>query len=243
MTHGSAAHANQYDEALKLYEKALSLQKSKTSSNSIIMNNMASIYSKQGKHRKAVELLENAITITPGYNRGRYHLAKILLVNGKWNAAAAHIEYLLAKNDTHEKYLNLKGLVLLHQKNYNAAIHYFRKSLNSNPLYKESLMNLGITYSLKGNHDSAEAFLIRAHQAPPKNSMIPLMGLIENRLQAADYKWVQKYAGVLSSTYSHDAIENQLNNLSKDLLSLFLSAESITTVIENHYANNTQFSN
>ena len=243
MTHGSAAHASQYDEALKLYEKALLLQKSKSSSNSIIMNNMAGIYSRQGKHRKAVELLENAITIAPGYNRGRYHLAKILLVNGKWNAAAAHIEYLLAKNDAHEKYLNLKGMVSLHQKNYDAAIHYFRKSLNSNPLYKESLMNLGIAYSLSGNHGSAEAFLIRAHQAPPKNSMIPLMGLIENRLRAADYKWSQKYAGILSSNHSRSAIENQLDSLSKDLLSLFLSAESISKVIENHYANNTRASN
>ena len=243
MTHGSAAHASQYDEALELYEKALSLRKSKSSSNSIIMNNMAGIYSRQGNHQKAIEVLENAITITPGYNRGRYHLAKILLVNGKWNAAAVHIDYLLAKNDAHEKYLNLKGLVLLHRKNYDAAIHYFRKSLNYNPLYKASLMNLGIAYSLSGDHGSAEAFLIRAHQAPPKNSMIPLMGLIQNRLRAADYKWSQKYAAVLSSTYSRAAIENQLNRLSKDLLSLFLSAESISSVIENHYANNARASN
>ena len=51
------------------------------------MNNMAGIYLKQGQHQKAIDLLENALTISPDYTRGRYDLAKILIVNGKWNAA------------------------------------------------------------------------------------------------------------------------------------------------------------
>jgi tetratricopeptide (TPR) repeat protein len=239
MAYGTAARENLYDEALKLYEKALSLQKPKLFSDSIIMNNMAGIYFKQGENQKAIDLLESALIISPGYTRGRYDLAKILIVNGKWNVAADHIEYLLAKDDAYDRYLNLKGLVLLHQKKYDTAIHYFRKSLTSYPFLKESLMNLGIAYSLKGNHRSAEVYLIRAYQVHPKN-MIPLMGLIENRLRAADFNGAQKYAGILYSTYNRAAIKNQLQSLSKDHLSLFLSAESISPVIENQWANNSK---
>ena len=239
MAYGTGARESLYDEALKLYEKALSLQKPKLFSDSIIMNNMAGIYFKQGENQKAIDLLESALIISPGYTRGRYDLAKILIVNGKWNVAADHIEYLLAKDDAHERYLNLKGLVLLHQKKYDTAIHYFRKSLTSYPFLKESLMNLGIAYSLKGNHRSAEVYLIRARQVHPKN-MIPLMGLIENRLRAADFNGAQKYAGILYSTYNRAAIKNQLQSLSKDHLSLFLSAESISPVIENQWANNSK---
>ncbi len=113
LAYGSVAHESQYDEALKLYEKALSLQKPKLFSSSVIMNNMAGIYSKQGKHQEAIDLLEKAMVIAPSYSRGRYHLAKLLMVNGKWDRAEKHIDYLLAKDDTHEGYLNLKGLIFL----------------------------------------------------------------------------------------------------------------------------------
>jgi tetratricopeptide (TPR) repeat protein len=241
MAYGPDARPDQYNEALKLYEKAraLSLQKSRSFAEPIIMNNMAGIYFMQGKHQRAIDLLESALTISPNYTIGRYDLATILIVSGKWNAATEHIEYLLSKDDDHGKYLNLKGLVLLHQQKYDLAIQYFRESLQYNPFFKESLMNLGIAYSLKGNYSSAEAYLIRAHQVHPKN-MIPLLGLIENKVRAADFKMAQKYAGVLDGMYNRAAIKNQLKNLSKDHLSLFLSAELFSPVIENQWAHNSK---
>jgi tetratricopeptide (TPR) repeat protein len=239
MAYGPAATSSQYNEALRLYEKArtLSLQKAKSFAEPIIMNNMAGIYFKQGKHQQAIDLLEDALTISPNYDRGRYDLAWILIVSGKWNAAAEQIEYLLSKDGVHEKHLNLKGLVLLHQQKYEMAIQYFRESLQYNPFLKESLMNLGIAYSLKGDYSSAESYLIRAHQVHPKN-MIPLMGLIENKVRAADFKMAQRYAGVLYGMYNRTAIKNKLKNLSRDHLSLFLSAELFSPVIENYWAHN-----
>ena len=135
MAYGPDACASLYDEALELYEKARSLsgQKPRSFSESIIMNNMAGIYFKQGKSQKAIDLLENALIISPDYDRGRYHLAKILIENGKWHAASENIEYLLAKDTAHEKYLDLNRLLLLHQKQYDAASRYLHKSLSFNP--------------------------------------------------------------------------------------------------------------
>jgi tetratricopeptide (TPR) repeat protein len=237
MAYGPGAREDLYDEALNLYEKALSLQKSRSSSDPIIMNNIAGIYFKQGKDQKAIELLEAALNIDPDYTWGRYDLARILMVDGKWNVAAKHVEYLLAKDDRHEKYLCLKGLLFLHQKKYDAAIHYLRLSMSYYPFFKDTLMNLGIAYSLTGDYRSAEVYLSRAHQVHPKN-MIPLMGLIQNSLRAADVKGAQKYAGIINSSYDQAAIKHQLQNLSRSHLSLFLSAETISPVIENQYANN-----
>jgi tetratricopeptide (TPR) repeat protein len=241
MAYGPDAKPSQYNEALKLYEKAkaLSIQKSKSFAEPIIMNNMAGIYFKQGKYQRAIDLLKSALKISPDYNQGRYDLTKILIVAGNWDAAEDHIDNLLSKDNAHGKYLSLKGLVLLHQKKYDTAIQHFRASLKSSPFSKESLMNLGIAYSLRGNYSSAESYLIRAHQVHPKN-MIPLLGLIENRVRAADYKTAKKYVGVLSSIYSRGEIINQLQSLSKDHLSLFLSAEAISPVLGYQWADNSE---
>jgi tetratricopeptide (TPR) repeat protein len=242
MAYGADAHESQYNKALRLYEKALSLQTSRSSSEHIILNNMAGIHFKQGRYLEAIELLDKALTISPGYNRGRYDLATILIVSGKWDMAEKHTDYLLGIDNAHEKYLCLKGLVLMHEEKYDLAIDYFRRSLSSYPFLKVSLMNLGIAYSLKGDYSNAEVYLIRAFQVPPKNSMIPLMGLIENSTRAADYKGAQKFAGILSDRFSRSAIDSQLDGLSKDLLSVFLSAESITTFIKQQYAENSRIS-
>ena len=241
MAYGPDAKPSQYNEALKLYEKAkaLSLQKSRSFAEPIIMNNMAGIYFKQGEYQRAINLLESALTISPDYHRARYDLARILIVNGNWDEAEDHIEHLLSKDDAYGKYLSLKGLVLLHRKKYNTAIQYFRESLKSSPFLKESLMNLGIAYSLKGNYSNAESYLIRAHQVHPKN-MVPLLGLIENRVRAAEYKAATKYADVLSITYNRGAILNQMQILSNDHLSLFLSADAISPVLENQWADNSK---
>jgi len=242
MAYGPNSRPALFDEALELYQKALSLQKARALADAVIMNNMSGIYFRKGEHQKAIDLLESAVTLDPDYTRGRYDLATILIVNGKWDIAEKHTDYLLGIDSAHEKYLCLKGLLFMHAGKYDVAIDYFRRSLISYPFLKESLMNLGIAYSLKGNYSSAEVYLIRAHQVPPKNSMIPLMGLIENTIRAADYKGAQKYAGVLSNRYSRSAINSQLEDLSKDLLSLFLSAESISTFIEQQYAESNRIS-
>ena len=237
MAYGPNASKSQYEAALMLYEQALVLQKPRSLSESVIMNNMAGIYFRQEQYQRAINLLQNALTIAPDYDRGRYHLAKILMVSGQWADAAAQVEHLLSKNEVDARYMSLKGLVLLHQKKYEPAIRNFRQALNFSPFFKESLMNLGIAYSLIGNYDSAEVYLLRAHRVHPKN-MAPLLGLIENGVRASDLKSLQKYAGLLISSYPDAAIKNQLIALAKDHRSLFLSAAAISPVIESQRSDN-----
>ena len=156
VTYGPNSDPDQFDEALKLYEKALSLRKSRSSINPVILQNMAGIYFRKGETLKAIELLEKALALSPDYARGHYDLSQYLTTLGRWNDASAHADYLLTKNDAHEGYLNLKGLILLHQKRYEEAIAHFRKSISIAPLFKETWLRLGAAYILIGDYGRAE---------------------------------------------------------------------------------------
>jgi Tfp pilus assembly protein PilF len=234
LAYGPDARPSQYDLALKLYEKAFFLQKPRSFSESIIMNNLAGIYFKKEEHQKAIDLLERALAISPAYARGRHDLVRILVANGQWNRASEHIDYLLSKHDAHEGYLNMKGLILLHQKKYAEAVKYFRKALIAAPFFKDALMNLGIAYSSKGDYRKAEMFLWRAHRVHPRN-MLPLLGLIENNLRAGDVLQAKAYTGDLISFYKMSAVKNQLLNISANNLLPPLSPELILTFMKSQF--------
>ena len=146
-----------------------------------------------------------------------------------------HVDYLLAGNDTHEGYLNLKGLILLHQKKYDDAVKFFRRALIIEPFFKRTLLYLGIAYSLQRDYRSADIHFARATNLPPKN-IIPFLGLIENRLKAGDFKGAQKYAGILIDSFNMAVIKDQLRNFSNDHISSFLSDDSISSVIESQWS-------
>lgn len=230
MAYGPNAKASQYDEALKLYEKALLLKKSRTHLKPIIMGNMAGIYHKKGEHQRAIELLEKALAVSPDHAKGRYDLIQILITRGRWNTASGHVDYLLSKHVYHEGYLNLKGLILLHQKRYDEAIEYFQKSLSIAPQFKTTLIGLGVAFSLNGNYDKAETILRRAHVIHPMN-MIALWGLIENSIRANEMSRAMDYTDKLINTYNITAVKHQLKNLSNDNFLPPLSPGLISQVI------------
>jgi len=159
------------------------LQKSRSAIHPVILANMAGIYFRKGEYQKAIDLLEEALVLSPNYIKGRYDLSRILIADGRWDTAAAHIDYLLLKNDAHEEYMNLKGLILLRQKRFEEAIEYFQKSLIAAPRSDTPLIGLGVAYSLSGDYDRAEMALRQAHQFSAKR-MTVLFGLIDNSIRA-----------------------------------------------------------
>ena len=119
----------------------------------------------------------------------------------------------------------------MHQKRYDEAIVYFRKSLSIAPLFKETWLRLGVAFSLNGDYDRAEMVLWRAHQIPPMN-MMALFGLIENSLNAGDAQRAGVYADTLLKLFNMAAIRNQLNSLSSNYLIPPISHELISQFIE-----------
>jgi tetratricopeptide (TPR) repeat protein len=237
MVYGPQADPGQYDVALKLYEKALSLQKSRSALNPVILDNMAGIYFRKGEYQKATDLLEKALVLSPEYTKGRYDLSRILIAAGRWNRAAAHIDYLLLKNEHHEEYLNLRGLILLRQKRFAEAIEYFRKSLSAIPRFNSALIGLGVAYSLSGDYDRAEMALRQANQVSPEH-MIALFGLIDNGIRAGNIARATEYADSLVRNYSAAVIRDELNRVADNHFLPPLSPEPISRIIEKQLAQN-----
>jgi Tfp pilus assembly protein PilF len=231
MAYGPNARPNHFDAALKLYERALLLQKPREFSDPIIMNNMSGIYFRKGEHQKAIDLLERALSISPDYTRGRYDFAQILMATGNWNEASKHIDYLLEKHDIQDKYLNAKGLILLHQKRYNEAIEYFKQSLKNFYQFRITSMYLGVALSLNGQFSQAERILNRVLQIS-RDNMLPLLCLIENSIRAEDIPRAKEYARILFDNFEVTAIKDQLENLSKDHMSPPLSPVLISSIVE-----------
>jgi len=221
---------SQYDLALKLYEKSLSLTKSRRFINAVILHNMSGIYLKKGNSKKAVDLLKRALDINPDYAKGRYGLIQILIDRGRWEEASENADMLVSRRDVHEGYLNIKGFILLKQKKYYEAIKYFQQSLRLEPNFKTTLMYMGAALSLSGEYSRADWFLRRADKIPPE-SIIPLFCLIENSIKAGNVKDAERYTERLLDSFSIIAVKDLLKRLSHDNFLLPVSSELIVEII------------
>lgn len=232
MSYGKDAKVRNYDLALALYRKSLSLQKSRELINPVILNNMAGIYLRMGEFQKAIELMKKALDINPDYNRGRYDLVQILVTCGKWGEASKHADILVSRKNAHEGHLNSKGFILLKQKKYDEAINYFQKSLRLAPDLKTTLMYMGSALSLSGEYSRADWFLRRADKIQP-NSIMPFFSLIENSLKAGNIQDAERYTERLLDSFTITAIKDQLQRLSYDNCLIPVSSELITGIIAN----------
>jgi len=230
ISQGSDSGAGKYDLALKLYEKSLSLQKSRKRSHPAILNNMAGIYLKKGNSQKAVDLIKKALDIDPHYSKGHYDLIKILISYGRWDEASEHADILVAKAQDHEGYLNIKGFILLKQKKHSEAIEYFQKSLKIAPNFKTTLMYMGAALSLSGEYSRADWFFRRANNIPPE-SIMPLFCLIENSVKAGNMLNARRYTEKLLDLFNIIAVKDQLKRLSHDNLILPVSRMLIAEMI------------
>ena len=237
IAYGPQANPGQYDAALRLYEKALLLNKSRSSINQVIMDNMAGIYFGKGETQKAIDLLEEALAVSPDYLKGRCDLVQILMTAGRWDAASAHIDVLLLKREDHQKYLNLKGLILLRQKRFAEAIEYFRKSLFIEPQLKTTWIGLGVACSLKGDYSRAEMALQQALKSSPQD-MLALFGLIGNSIRAGNIPRATEYTDDLLNYYNSTDVENELKGLAENLFLSSLAPELIARLIEDRLAEN-----
>ncbi len=230
ISQGSDSGAGKYDLALKLYEKSLSLQKSRKRSHPAILNNMAGIYLRKGDSPKAVDLIKKALDIDPNYTKGRYDLIQILISCGRWDEASGHADILVAKAQDHEGYLNIKGFILLKQKKPGEAIEYFQNSLRLEPNFKTTLMYMGTALSLKEKYKKADWFFRRANNIPPE-SIMPLFCLIENSVKAGNMPNARRYTEKLLDSFNIIAVKDQLKRLSHDNLILPVSRKLIAEMI------------
>jgi len=235
IAYGDNEKPDEYDKALALYAKALPLKINLNLPPAYIYNNMAGIYDKKQDYDQAIKFYEKAITIEPGHTRARFNLVNIWIYMGKINEAEEHIDVLLAAHKDSGAYLNIKGLLLLKQKNAAEALSYLKKAWRAYPYNRAIRFNLAMALSLTENYQDAQKLLKQTDYRPAKN-ITTLFCLIENSVRAGDIAGSEAYAEELLSAYKPEFIRQSLNRHLEDNLQVPLQKKIITTAIESQLA-------
>jgi Tfp pilus assembly protein PilF len=156
-----------YATALRLYEAAMKGTKTNIHQESIILNNMASIYYTVRDYRKAEDFWRQSIDSHPDYPETYYRLALALTRQDKLDEAGRRLDQLLAKHPAHAFGTNLKGIVLFRQGNYAESLSFFKQALKAKPTQLAATINLGSVYLQIGEPSKAMWFFKRADARNP----------------------------------------------------------------------------
>ena len=203
---------NRLDEALILYQKALTLKDSvPTLSRFISLGNMGNIYKKRKDYETAVSYLLEATKFEKGpyIQRVRYNLVLCLLNSNREEEALEQLEWLLSRYKSNARFLTGKGFILMRQGKTDSALQYLQLALKQNPYDKDTLISLSMALSSKGFYERAEWFLITARNRHPKNIVVYL-ALLQNALAMQDTSRVEHYLSAVTSLFTIDAIKRYL---------------------------------
>ncbi len=139
-----------YEEAKNIYEKLLA---QKPDSKDLYFN-LGLIYYKLKIYKKAEELLLKALSYDP-YDNKVLELLKVVYKD--WG-----IKKSLPQIKLSDKVLVQRGLDYYNNKDYQKAIEFFKKALESNPNSFEAMNNIGACYYMLGDYDSAEYWFSKA---------------------------------------------------------------------------------
>ena len=194
------------DIALKMYQKALTLNKTNTHQESIILYSIGKIYYDNGHENKAIPYFQKAIKKPPHHPKARYQLAVVLAKIGKYKESKKHLDKINRKSPYNiNATLNLKGVILAKEKKYKDAFHQFRKCLGIRSFDKNALLNIGALYFFTGDYHRAETFFKIAYTRYP-NERFALLWLVETNLKINDHKDVRIYTDKLLLTTSAKGI-------------------------------------
>lgn len=210
----------QIDMAIDLYKKALRLKDDRIFSQAVIFNNLGTIYfSKLREYEKAVEYARNALEISSGYYEANLLLCNALGMLGRYNESIAHLDKLLLKAPNNQKYLYLKGFILLKLSKPAMAIDYFRQCLRLSPDNWKYLREIGFCLTQMHNYDRGFWFLKRSRNFHPEGPG-GLLVLADNRIKAGMQDDAAGYIDQFVGTVGVENIETVLLKISENPLGL-----------------------
>ena len=121
------------------------------------MRLLAEIGMEVGRLEDAEALLERALELAPDFRLARGSYANVLGRRGKFEAALAELDTLLAEDSTHPGYLILKANTLVRIGNHDDAIAIYRDVLARTPATAGVQMSLGHSLKTVGHQDEAIA--------------------------------------------------------------------------------------
>ena len=208
---------NRLDEALILYQKALTLKDPVPKlSRFISLGNMGNIYKKRKDYETAVFYLKEATKIETGpyIQRVRYNLVLCLLNSQKEEEALENLESLLERQKNNSHYLTVKGYILYRQGKNDLALELLKDALKQNPRDKNVLLGMAMTLSSKRFYERAEYYLQSAIQQYPDNLIVHL-ALLQNALSMKDTDLVDGYLSEITIRFKLSNIEQYLADRAK----------------------------
>lgn len=132
---------------------------------------LAFLYSKIDDNKKALEIIENAMQISPN-NKDLLELAlQYSMAEKNWDSAITYGKELLASNPKSEKLLKIVGDLYSAKEDFPNAINYYEKLVNINPKleYQQELANL---YMANQDFEDAEKLLEPLYSQYPDDKKI-----------------------------------------------------------------------
>ena len=219
-----------YEAALFLYHRGLNLSGQNVYEKTLSLNNIASIHFTRGEYVKAEGYWKEAIASYPKYKQAYYRLALTQTRMGEWNKAAETLAAIIDREPFDPNCLRLNGIILLRESKPEVAIGYFRKCIKVNPQDWQSLMYLGVAFSMTGHAERAYLFFRMAEAVRPKEPIIQLL-LAKNRFIFADDAAVQSQLDEFIARVGPRHVENYLNRVSRHYESINFSLAALRPLI------------
>ncbi len=143
----SRSQVRHWRNSVTLFRHALAV----TKDNYVAHLNLGVALAQAGRVEEAVEHLEDALRIKPGYADVHFNLGLALVLLGKIPEAMSHWEQALRIRPGFAKAHYNLGLVLWQAGKTQGAIGHFKQALRIQPDYAEAHVNLGLALEQTGN--------------------------------------------------------------------------------------------
>ena len=148
-----------YDEALALYQKALTLKSQSTFEFASTLNNVGRILYLKHDYERALDYFERSINAHPQRTLAEYQIVMSLIQLDRWQEALERVNSALRTNETDPFHLKIKGIVLSRLGDNSGAIDFLMRSLEQYPQAEDTRLHLSIMLSRNGRFDEAVGLL------------------------------------------------------------------------------------
>lgn len=228
--------SGQFDIAMALYKKALSVNKANRTQEASSLKGIAGIYSNiRGDYATAYEYWNKAYNSYRKNPSNKFQAALMLVRMQEWQRALDCLKTLLDEHPDSYKAMNLSGHIYLKLNQPQLALDYFRSVAKEHPFNRRLLINLGAAFSQMGQHDKAGLFFREDLRRHPADKQI-LVLLVENSHNRNDSKQADIYLKRLFSIVSVDALQRLCNPGSRENIDLPMEINHTTNAIRKQIA-------
>lgn len=182
LAYGYYSKKGDYNTALKLYSKALSLDWRDNSAvyrKGITYNNIAGILYAFGKDEKAIQVWNKAIEIYPSNKTAILGKTQALISTGRYNDALTSLGT-IPENQRNIRWINLEAFIYYKLGGYGKSLSLSQRAISLHPLDVDSLTLLGAIYKKLEYYEKSKFFLQLAYSQSKKLEILLL--LLENSI-------------------------------------------------------------